>query len=74
VVDLQTNLVERNITLALDDQRVSRRGFTYNSGTDRLEYTPTGNLPYGRHVVTLVAKDSVGLSTTREWNFRIVRP
>ncbi len=74
VVDIQTNLAERDITLTLDDQSVSRRDFSYDPDTDRLQYTPTSNLPYGRYVVTLVAKDSVGLRTTAEWQFRIVRP
>ena len=73
VSDKQTNLAEAHITLSLDGNAVSRRAFSYHRTTDRLSYTPSRDLSFGRHAVKIIARDEMGLRAIKSWSFRIVR-
>jgi dipeptidyl aminopeptidase/acylaminoacyl peptidase len=74
VSDAETNLAKSAITLFLDGTRVARTAFAYSRDTDRLRYTPSTPLFLGRHTVTVVARDPVGLVKRTVWSFRIARP
>jgi hypothetical protein len=69
VSDLETNLGSGNISLRVDGLS---RSFSYDPATDRLTRL-SNRLSYGRHQVQIVATDAQGLSTSRSWNFKIVR-
>ncbi|MDQ4106921.1 MAG: hypothetical protein M3157_07095, partial [Actinomycetota bacterium] len=56
VRDAQTDLAKSNIRLFVDGRRTT--GFSYNQSTDRLVYT-SRLLPFGRHVVRIIANDAV---------------
>ena len=72
VRDAQTELTKNNIqAVYLDGRLIS--AFSYNAGTDRLTFTPSGKLSYSRHTVKIIAQDPVGLTATRSWSFRVVR-
>jgi hypothetical protein len=49
----------------------SRTGFSYNTDTDRLTYTPP-RLAYGKHTAKIVAKDGAH-TATYNWGFKVVR-
>lgn len=64
VRDAQTELTENNIqAVYLDGQLIS--AFSYDAGTDRPTFTPSGKLSYSRHTVKIIAQDPVGLTATR---------
>lgn len=73
VTDEQTNLAKANLTLSLDGEVIPRTAFSYDRATNRLSYTPASALPLGRRTVSITARDELGLSTTEEWTFKIVR-
>ena len=73
VTDPQTDLALQDITLTLDDRTISRRVISYDSTTDRLQYTTPSALPIGRHVIMIVVEDSVEMAMTKRWRFRIIR-
>jgi hypothetical protein len=70
VRDSQTNLGKGNIAVYVDGRR--RSTFSYDRARDRLSYGG-GRMAYGRHTVRVVARDDVGLRTSRSWNLRVVR-
>jgi thermitase len=70
VTDAETELRQGSIKLSLDGN--PRSSFSYDTGTDRLTYTPP-RLAYGRHTVEVVAKDDAGNTTTYTWGFKVVR-
>ena len=72
VGDLHADLEKADVTLTLDGKDVAT--FSYDRATDRLAYTPSTNLAYGKHNVTVSARDSGGLSTTRSWSFTVNGP
>ena len=67
--DAQTDLAKPNIKLFVDG---NRRDFSYDRSTDRLSFTPSSRLAFGKHTVKVVADDSV-LSATKSWSFGVVR-
>ena len=71
--DKQTNLAKANITLTLDGNAIPRTVFSYDTATDRLSYTPSRGLSFGRHTVQIVIRDEMGLRATMSWSFKIVR-
>jgi fibronectin type 3 domain-containing protein len=73
VSDKQTNLAKANMTLSLDGSAVSRRAFSYDTATDRLSYTPSRELSFGKHAVKIGARDEIGLRATNGWSFKVVR-
>jgi Tol biopolymer transport system component len=74
VKDAQEDLAKPDITeLSLDGQTIGRTAFSYDPSTDRLSYTPSSALSYGRHTVRVVAQDSAGATATRAWSFSVVR-
>ncbi len=70
VTDAETDLQQDAIRFSLDGNR--RDNFSYNTGTDRLTYTPP-RLAFGRHTVGVVAEDEAGNVTTYNWGFKVVR-
>jgi hypothetical protein len=72
--DEHTDLREESLTLFLDDKAIPRQAFAYDRATNRLSYTPTTTLAYGKHRVRIVAADSAKVATTKTWSFRVVRP
>jgi Tol biopolymer transport system component len=74
VTDTQDNLAKANITLSLDEQVIKRTNFVYDRSADRLSYKPGIALPYGWHMVRVVAVDTSEVKTMKEWRFRVVRP
>jgi hypothetical protein len=66
-----TELAKANLSLSLDGRRVTT--FAYNQATDRLTFTPTRNLSYGRHTVEVKATDGAGQTTNKIWSFKVVR-
>ena len=47
--------------------------FSYDQATDRLTFTPTSRLSFGRHTAEIKATDQANQSTSKVWGFRIVR-
>jgi surface antigen len=72
VRDAQTELGKSNISLSVDSQKITT--FAYNQDTDKLTYTPSSKLSFGKHTVKVTARDASSLSTTRGWSFKIARP
>jgi hypothetical protein len=66
-----TELTKSDISLSLDGRSVTT--FSYDQATDRLTYTPTSKLSFGRHAVEIKATDQANQSTNKVWGFRIVR-
>jgi hypothetical protein len=71
VRDAGTDLAKPALRLYLDGRR--RYAFSYDRGTNRLNFTPAGRLSLGRHTVKIVAHDQQGLSSTRSWRFSVAR-
>jgi hypothetical protein len=71
VQDDITNLAKSNMSLSIDGRNVTT--FSYDQATDRLTYTPTSKLSFGRHTVEVKATDQANQSTNKVWGFRIVR-
>src|SRR5918998_2471434 len=69
VTDSDTDLQKENISFSVDGK--SRTGFSYNTDTDRLTYTPP-RLAYGKHTAKIVAKDGAH-TATYNWGFKVVR-
>ena len=74
VKDTQTDLVKRNITLAVDGTTIPRAEFTYDTAIDKMVYTPVDRMPLGTHRVRVDAKDELGAVKTKRWSFEIVAP
>jgi thermitase len=70
VTDAESELRQGSIKFSVDGNPRSR--FSYDTGTDRLTYTPP-RLAYGRHTAEVVAKDDAGNTTTYTWGFKVVR-
>ena len=70
VIDAQSELRQGSIRFTLDGN--PRGGFSYNTDTDHLTYTPP-RLAFGRHTVQVVARDDAGNVTTYTWGFKVVR-
>ena len=70
VTDTESELRQGSIRFTLDGN--PRGGFSYNTDTDRLTYTPP-RLAFGRHTVQVVARDDAGNVTTYTWGFKVVR-
>ena len=68
ITDVQTDLAKANIKLFVDGRA---KNFAYDAGTDALS-SRQNNLDTGGHQVKIVASDEAGLSTTRNWNFRVL--
>lgn len=66
-----TELTKANLSLSFDGRRVTK--FAYSQATDRLSFTPTSNLSYGRHTVEVTATDGANQSTNKIWSFKVVR-
>jgi hypothetical protein len=66
-----TELAKSNLSLSIDGRRVTK--FAYNQTTDRLTFTPTSNLSYGRHTVEVKATDGAGQTKNKIWSFKVVR-
>ena len=71
VRDAQFDLAKENIKLFVDGQQIL--AFGYNRDTDRLSYTPSRNLSYGKHAVRIRAKDAVDLASFKSWSFKVVQ-
>ncbi|MGI8909602.1 MAG: TolB family protein [Rubrobacteraceae bacterium] len=69
VRDRQTDLAKSGIRLFVDGKA---RPFTYDTAVDRLLHG-SKKLSFGKHAVRVVARDEVGLKTTRRWSFKVVR-
>ena len=72
VWDSQTELTKNNIRLFLDGNE--RGGFTYDQIRDILRFQVQQALAFGRHHVSIAARDSEGNRTVKSWSFRVVRP
>ncbi|HKH10591.1 MAG TPA: S8 family peptidase [Rubrobacter sp.] len=70
VTDGETDLQKNSIKFSLDGN--TRDAFSYDTGTDRLTYTPP-RLAYGRHSAEIVAEDAAGNVTTYRWGFKVIR-
>lgn len=71
VRDGQQHLSRKNIGLRLDGNKVT--GFSYDSTTGKLKFTPRRNLSVGTHHVTVGARDEFKLTGSRSWSFKISR-
>lgn len=69
VRDAETDLSQGNITLKVDG---SSKSFSYDAGADRLSHQ-SRRLSYGRHTVTVEARDAGGLETSKTWSFKVVK-
>lgn len=69
VKDRETNLARSNIKLYVDGRA---KTFSYSAATDTLTHK-SATLAPGRHTVKIVARDAQGLTTTRNWTFRVAR-
>jgi PKD repeat protein len=69
VRDRDSRVRPRSLVLRLDGRRVS--GVRYAAARGRVRWTPRRGLEPGRHVVRLVARDSVGNRTVRTWRFSL---
>jgi TolB protein len=73
VRDVQDELTQSDVTrLSLDGQTIGPTAFAYDPSTDRLSYTPSSALSYGRHTMRVAAKDSMGATSTKAWSFVVV--
>jgi archaellin len=71
VRDATTDLAKSHIQLVLDGRSVTT--FSYDQGRDKLSYTPSRDLSFGKHTVKIVATDARGLSATKSWSFSVVK-
>jgi len=71
VRDAQLDLSASSIKLMVDGRQIS--GLKYNRDTNRLSYTPSRPLSYGRHTVSIKTEDTVGLDAYKSWSFKVVR-
>ncbi len=70
VLDAQSTLKKKNITLFVEGNRINRTKLDYNSTSGNLTYNST-RLPSGEISVRVVAKDPEGLKASERWSFRI---
>ncbi len=69
VTDKETDLKASDVKLYVDGRS---RAFSYSPATDKLTHK-SAKLKPGSHTVKGVAKDAGGLTTTKSWNFKVVR-
>ena len=69
MTDDETNLQTSDVRLYVDGRF---KTFSYSSATDKLTHK-SARLKPGSHTVKVVAKDDGGLTTTKSWNFKVVR-
>jgi hypothetical protein len=71
VRDATIDLAKSDIQLVLDGRTVTT--FSYDGAKDKLSYTPSRDLSFGKHTVKIVATDAKGLSATKSWSFSVAR-
>ena len=69
MTDKETDLQTSDVELFVDGRSIS---FSYSPATDKLTHK-SAKLKPGSHTVKVVAKDAGGLTTTKSWNFKVVR-
>ena len=69
VTDKETDLQTSDVELHVDGRSKS---FSYSPATDKLTHK-SAKLKPGSHTVKVVAEDAGGLTTTKSWNFKVVR-
>ncbi len=69
VTDKETDLQTSDVELYVDRRS---KAFSYSPATDKLTHR-SAKLKPGSHTVKVVAKDDGGLTTTKSWNFKVVR-
>jgi uncharacterized repeat protein (TIGR01451 family) len=71
VSDDETDLAQAGtVRIYLDDKEVEG---SYDGSLDKLSYTPSKKLAYGRHTVRVVATDENGNQAERAWRFKVVK-
>lgn len=71
VRDNGPELSTSNLVLYVDGVQVS--GSTYDPASGRLSYLPSKRLGFGEHTVRVLATDAAGNTSTRSWNFVVLR-
>lgn len=70
VLDAQSTLKKKNITLFVEGKRINRSKLDYNGTSGSLEYN-SSRLNSGKTSVKIVAKDPEGLKAAKSWSFKI---